>query len=432
VGSHPELNTAWIEAQLTKNLDVPGVEAKNSGDAARAISEADQGLSQTYQLPYLSHAQVEPLNCTAHVERERCRIWIPTQGQTHTQKTAVHLTGLPEEKVEVMTLPAGGGFGLRGEQDEVIDAVLLSKALHRPVKVVCSREDEFIHGCFRPANHSRVEAGLNKQGQIIGWKHKVSAPSVMSRLMPHAVKNGLDPDAVNGLVDMVYTLDNHAVEYVMAKLPVPVGWWRSVGYSTNTFVVESFMDELAQAAGKDPVAFRLEHMEKAGRAAGVLTLLANKTGWGQPVPQGRARGVAVAHCFESFAAHMAEVSVDKQGKVTVHKVVCALDCGTAIFPDAIRIQAEAGVIMALSTAFHEKMHFDQGGVATSNYSDYPLLSMSEVPEIEVHIAHNYLKAGGVGEPVFPSVAPAVANAIFSATGVRLRELPFRREQLVKS
>ena len=431
-GTRPDLNDETIDALFKTHLEEPGAVAKNSGDVSKALAEAAQTLEQSYKLPYISHAQVEPINCTAHVEKERCRIWVPTQGQTATQVTASKLTGLPLEKVEVMTLPAGGGFGLRGELDPVVDSVLLSKALNRPVKVIWSREDDFSNDYFRPANHCRIKAGLDKAGRLTAWSHKVAAPSVMSRAMPQAVENGIDPDAVSGIRDMPYSLPNLFVNYVMVNLPITVGWWRSVGYSVNVFAVESFMDELAHAAGKDPVKFRLDHMEKGSRPYNILSLVAEKGGWNSPVTNGRARGVAVTSCFESFAAHIAEVSVGKKGRITVHKMVCAVDCGTAVYPDAIRAQAESGVIMGLSTAFYEKVSFSDGGVKTANYGDYPVLSMSEVPEIEVYIAKNNLKPGGIGEPVFPSVAPAVANAIFKATGVRLRELPFKRELLAKS
>ncbi|WP_028579220.1 xanthine dehydrogenase family protein molybdopterin-binding subunit [Desulfogranum japonicum] len=428
-GSHPNLSDEMIAAVFTDSLKKKGADAGKKGGVDQALATASQTLQQEYSLPYLSHGQVEPINCTAHVEKDRCRIWIPTQMQTATQMTASSLTGLPIENVEVMTLPAGGGFGLRGEQDPVVDSVLLSQALDRPVKVIWTREDDFIHGYFRPANRSRVQAGLDEHGQIICWDHTIAAPSVMSRVMPHAVVDGIDPDAVSGVSDMVYTFANHAVHYVMVNLPVTVGWWRSVGFSSNIFAVESFMDELAHAAGKDPVLFRLAHMEKGSRSYDVLALLAEKGGWNTPVPAGRARGVAVSACFESFAAHMAEVSVGENGNVKVHRVVCALDCGTAIYPDAIKAQAEAGVVMGLSAAFHEQVSFAKGGVKTANYDDYPVLTMSDVPEVEVFIAKNDFKAGGVGEPVLPSVAPAVANAIFKASGIRLRELPFRKDLL---
>jgi isoquinoline 1-oxidoreductase beta subunit len=312
-----------------------------------------------------------------------------------------------------------------------VDSVLLSKALSRPVKVIQTREDEFANDRFRPASQCRIKAGLDKDGRVIAWSHTVAAPSVMSRLMPAGMKGGIDPDAVSGITDMPYSLPNLLVNYVMVNSPVAVGWWRSVGYSVNAFTVESFMDELAHAAGKDPIQFRLNHMEKGSRPYKILSLLAEKSGWGTPVPEGRARGVAVTSCFESCAAHMAEVSINKNGRITVHRMVCALDCGTAVYPDAIQAQAEAGVVMGLSVAFHEKVRFEGGGVKTANYNDYPVLTMSEVPEIEVQIAGNTLKPGGVGEPVFPSVAPAVANAVFKATGVRLRELPLKRELLVR-
>ena len=431
-GSHPELNDGTLAAVFQDHLTKPGVVGQNVGDVEKALTEADRRVEQSYQLPYISHAQVEPLNCTAHVEKERCRIWVPTQGQTATQMTAAELTGLPPEKVEVMTLPAGGGFGLRAEQDPVVDSVLLSKSLGRPVKVIWSREDDFGHDYFRPASHCRIQAGLDGSGRVVAWSHKVAAPSVMSRLMPEYVKNGIDPDSVSGVPDMVYSLPNKRVDYVMVNLPVSVGFWRSVGYSVNTFTVESFMDELSYAAGADPLQFRLDHLEKDSRPFNLLKLLSEKGGWHEPLPQERTgRGVALTSCFESFAAHMAEVSVTPGGQITVHKMHCAIDCGTAVYPDAIHAQAEAGVVMGMSVAFYERVRFKDGGVATANYDEYPLLKMSEVPEIEVHILESGLKAGGIGEPVFPSVAPAIANAVFAATGVRLRELPLNRDLLTQ-
>jgi isoquinoline 1-oxidoreductase beta subunit len=395
------------------------------------LAKAATTLERSFKINYISHAQVEPINCTAFVEKEQCRIWAPTQGPTTFQTVAAQLTGLPLEKVEVNILPAGGGFGLRGAASHVTDAVLLSKALNRPVKVMYTREDDFANDYFRPASQCRITAGLSKDGKLVGWSHKVAAPSVWASVNPQMVNNGVCPDAVSGISDMPYSIPNLLVDYVMVNLPIPVGFWRSVGFSVNTFAVESFMDELAHAAGTDPVQFRLAHMQKGSRPYNILSLLAEKGGWNLPVPAGRARGVAVNACFGSFAAHMAEVSVNEKGGITVHKVVCAIDCGIAVYPDAIRAQAEGGAIMGLSTAMHEKIRFENGGVKTANYDGYPVLTMSEVPEIEVHIAKSTLEPGGVGEPVLPSVAPAVANAIFKATGVRLKELPFQRELLIK-
>ena len=431
-GSHPNLNDESLDALFARHLDKPGAVGKVSGNVEKALADADQVVEESYRLPYLSHAQVEPINCTAHVEKERCRLWVPTQGQTVAQHTAAKITGLPPEKVEVMTTFAGGGFGLRGEPDPVIDSVILSKAMNRPVKVIWSREDDFANDYFRPGSQCRIKAGLDKKGNLVSWSHKVAAPSVMNRVMPQYVKDGIDPDAINGIVDMPYAIPNQHVTYSMlVDAPIPVGWWRSVGYSVNVFTVESFIDELAHAAGKDPLAFRLEHLEKDSRPYKVLSFLSEKGAWNTPVTKGRSRGIALASCFESVVAHIAEVSVDDKGKVTVHKMVAVIDCGTAVYPDAIKAQAEAGVVMGLSMALHEKVHFAKGGVRTSNYHAYPVLTMSEVPEIEVHILGSGMKAGGVGEPVFPSVAPAVANAVFKATDVRLRELPFNSELLMK-
>jgi len=430
-GALPDMDDAYIDRVYGKHLEKQGASAKDEGDVKTALGKAANTLEQSYKVNYISHAQAEPINCTASVEKEQCRIWAPTQGATTFQMVAAKLTGLPVEKVEVNILPAGGGFGLRGEASHVTDAVVLSKVLKRPVKVMYTREDDFANDYFRPASQCRIKAGLDKDGRLVGWSHKVAAPSVWSRLAPQMVKNGVDPDAVSGIWDMPYSIPNQLVNYVMVNLPIPVGFWRSVGFSVNVFTVESFMDELAHAAGKDPVQFRLAHMEKGSRPYKILSLLAEKGGWDRPAPTGRARGVAVNSCFESFAAHMAEVSVNKKGIITVHKMVCAIDCGTAVYPDAIRAQAEGGVVMGLSAALHEKVRFEKGGVKTANYNDYPLLTMSEIPEIDVHIAKSDLKPGGVGEPVVPSVAPAVANAIFKATGVRLRELPFQRELLLK-
>jgi isoquinoline 1-oxidoreductase beta subunit len=429
-GSHPELNDATLDRLFEEHLLKPGAVAEATGDAEKALAEATVTREGTYKLPFIAHAALEPINCTAHVEKDRCRVWVPTQGQTTAQETAAALCGLPVEKVEVMTTPAGGGFGLRGEPDPVIEAVSLSKNLGRPVKVMWTREDDFANDYFRPGSVCTIKGGLDKNGQLIAWSQKVAAPSIMSRAMPQHVENGLDPTSVQGIPDMPYTLPNRLVEYVMMDLPIPIGFWRSVGYAITTFTVETFMDELAHAANKDPVAFRLELMKKDSRPYRTLSLLADKAHWGRAVAPGRARGIALGTCFGSAAAHMAEVSVDrKSGRITVHKIVCAVDCGPAVYPDAITAQMEGATVMALSTAFHERVHFANGGVETTNFDGYPILTLSEVPEVEVHIAESVHEIGGIGEPGVPTVAPAVANAVFNATGVRLRELPFSKKSL---
>lgn len=432
-GTHKDLNDEKLQRLFQESLEKPGGIAENTGDAERSLAEAATILESAYTFPYLSHAQLEPINCTAHVEKDRCRIWVPTQGQTVAQMTAAGITGLPAEKIEVMTTPAGGGFGLRGEPDPVVDAVSLSRTLGRPVKVMWTREDDFASDYFRPGSVCKIRGGLDKDGRLIAWSQKVAAPSIMTRLMPKAVRDGIDHSSVQGIPDMPYTVPNRRVEYVLMDLPIPVGFWRSVGYSITTFTVETFMDELAHAAGRDPVQFRLELMEKGSRTYRTLSLLADKTSWGSPVPAGRSRGIAAGSCFGSSAAHMAEVSVDrKNGKVKVHKIECAIDCGPAIYPDAITAQMEGAAIMAMSVAFNEKIHFADGGVKTANFDEYRLLTMSAVPEIEVHISKSAHAIGGIGEPGLPTVAPAVANAIFNATGVRLREMPFKQELLIST
>ena len=429
-GSRPDLNDDVIASELLAKLDGSAAVAENRGNAQESLSGAATVVESVYSVPYVAHAQLEPTNCTAYVEKDRCRVWAPTQGQTSAQNEAARICGLPPEKVEVMTTPCGGGFGRRGETEVVTEAVSLSKAMNRPVKVVWTRDDEFAHDVFRPASVCRISGGLDQDGKLVAWSHRVVAASIMSRLWPSAVRNGIDPTSVEGVQGMPYDIPNRRIEYAIPDLPIPVGWLRSVGHSYNCFTVESFMDELAHAAGRDPVEFRLELMVKDSRPHRTLSLLADKVGWGGPVPAGRSRGVAVTECFGSSVAQVAEVSVDrKTGAVTVHKVVCAVDCGPAVYPDAITAQMEGAVVMGLSIALNERVRFARGGVSTSGYGRYRLLGMEEVPAVEVHIAESRHPVGGIGEPGLPPVAPAVANAVFTATGVRLRDMPFSREAL---
>ncbi len=431
-GSHPELNNESLDQWYREHLAKTGAIAEAKGDAKKALDQAAKTLEARYKFPYLAHATLEPMNCTVHVEKDRVRVWAPTQGQTMTQMTAAKMTGLPPEKVEVMTTYCGGGFGRRGELSVVIDAVSLAMQMKRPVKVVWTREDDFKNDFYRPGSLSHIQAGLDSSGNLVSWIHKIASPSIMSRIFPQFVKNGVDGSSVEGVNNMDYDLPNRLVEYVMVDLPIPVGFWRSVGNTFNPFAVETFMDELALAAGKDPVDFRLNLLPKDSRPYRTLQLLAEKSGWGGPVPAGRSRGIALRSCFGSTAGHVAEVSVDQAtGEVKVHKVICAVDCGPAVYPDAITAQMEGGVVMALSVAFYERINFANGGVQTANYDDYPLLSMTEVPEIEVHIARSRHKIGGIGELGIPTVAPAVSNAIAKAVGVRLRGLPIDSEQLKK-
>ncbi|KIX12962.1 xanthine dehydrogenase family protein molybdopterin-binding subunit [Dethiosulfatarculus sandiegensis] len=432
-GSHPDLDDAKLNKIYQEALAKSGAPAWPVGDAKAALARANTRLKANYKFPYLSHVPLEPMNCTAQVEKDRCRLWAPTQGQTIAQKVAAGITKLPPEKIEVITPYVGGGFGRRIEWAVLTDAVLLSQAMKRPVKVIWTREDDFKHDFYRPACHTYVEGGLDSRGRITSWFQKNAASSIMQRLFPRAVKNGLDPTGVEGAGNMIYNLPNRLVEFILLDLPIPVGFLRSVGHTYNIFTVESFMDELAAEAGKDPLEFRLAYLKKGSRERRILNLLGQKAGWGKKLPKGRGLGLAVSTCYESTVGHVAEVSVDlKTGQVKVHKLVAALDCGTAVFPDAVKAQIEGGAVMALSIAFKERVSFAKGGVATANFDDYPLLTMADVPEIEAHLVGSGGKAGGVGEPPIPTVAPAVANAIFAASGVRLRELPFDTQKLKKS
>ena len=432
-GSHPDLSDENLDKWYREHLSKTGAIAEAKGDAKEALGQAAKTLEAQYKFPYIAHATLEPMNCTVHVKKNRVRIWAPTQGQTTTQMTAAKMTGLPPEKIEVMTTYCGGGFGRRGEVSVVIDAVSLSMQMKRPVKVVWTREDDFKNDFYRPGSRSHVQAGLDSSGKLIAWVHKIATPSIMSRVVPQFIKNGVDSWSVEGVNNMDYELPNRFVEYVMVDLPIPVGFWRAVGNTFNPFAVETFMDELAAAAGRDPVDFRLNILPKGSRPYRTLQLLAEKSGWGRTVPAGRSRGIALRSCFGSTAGHVAEVSVNqKTGAVTVHKVICAVDCGPAVYPDAITAQMEGGVVMALSVAFYERIRFANGGVKTANFDEYRLLTMAEVPEIEVHIAQSRHKIGGIGELGIPTVAPAVANAIANAVGVRLRGLPIDFEQLKKT
>ena len=407
-----------------------GAVAHSEGDAAKALGGAARKIEAIYQVPYLAHATMEPMNCTAHVQPNRCEIWAPTQAQTLAQHVAAKLTGLPPESVIIHTTYLGGGFGRRAEQDFLAEAVQISKAVGAPVKVAWTREDDIQHDLYRPATYNRFTAGLNEKGLPVAWMHRIVGPSILAT---HGMLNtAIDRTSVEGAADLPYEIPNLRVEYILKDPGVPVGFWRSVGSSQNAFITESFLDEIAAAAGRDPYELRRILLRNHRRHLGVLELAATKAGWGSPLPQGRYRGIAVAESFGTFVAEVAEVAVADDGSVRVHRVVCAIDCGMHVNPDTIEAQMEGGIVFGLTAALKGAITLKRGRVQESNFFNYQMLRMPEMPVVEVHIVKNREAPGGVGEPGVPPIAPAVANAVFAATGKRIRSLPIRQDALRKS
>lgn len=423
-GAHAKLDSAAIRKQLELALKKKGVNAHNEGDAAKAIKAAVKRIEAVYEVPYLAHACMEPMNCTAQVKKDSCELWVPTQNQTAAQFVASQITGLPLEKVKVNTTFLGGGFGRRGEQDFVAEAVQLAMATGTPVKLIWTREDDMHHDYYRPATLNRFSAALDKDDKPVAWRHEIAGGSIFSRVFPKSIKNGIDNTSVEGAANLPYAIPNLQVTWAMENGAVPVGFWRSVGSSQNAYVTECFLDELAAAAGKDPYEFRRVLLTKHPRHLGVLELAAQKAGWGSSLPAGRTRGIAVAEAFGSYCAQVAEVSLESN-QVRVHRVVCAIDCGMVVNPDTVVAQMESGIVYGLTAALKGEITLKDGRVEQGNFNDYPLLRFDEMPEIEVHIVKSSEHPGGVGEPGTPPIAPAVANAVFAATGKPVRKLPIR-------
>lgn len=418
-------------AELAKKR---GVVARDDGDANAAFLKAPKKFEAVYDLPYLAHATMEPMNCVADVRADRCEVWTGTQFQTVDRDAAAKDAGLKPQQVKLHTMLCGGGFGRRAVPDAhfVREAVQISKAVKAPVKVIWTREDDTRGGFYRPRAYHTVSAGLDAGGAIVAWQQRIVTQSIMAGT-PFAalIKEGLDETAVEGAKDIPYAIPNILVDWQQAPAGVPVLWWRSVGHSHTAFVVETFLDELAHAAGKDPFEYRRGMLEKHPRHKRVLELVAEKAGWGKAPPEGRGRGIAVHESFGSYVAHVVEASVSKEGKLRVHRVVCAIDCGPVVNPDTVRAQLESGVVFALSAALYGEITFEKGRVKQRNFHDYPMLRMHEMPAVETHIVTSTEKMGGVGEPGVPSVAPALANALFALTGKRIRRLPIRPEDLKK-
>jgi isoquinoline 1-oxidoreductase beta subunit len=369
---------------------------------------------------------MEPMNCTADVRNNRCEIWAPTQSADGARRAVAEAIGLSQDDVVVHVTYLGGGFGRRYESDFVVEAVNISKAVNAPVKVLWTRDDDMQHDWYRTTSLHHLSAGLNEKGELVAFTHKIIAPSINGQRWPERIRGGLDRSAVEGATKLEYDIPNSRIEYVMANTAIPVGWWRSVYASQNVFVVESFIDELASAAAKDPLEYRRQLLKKDSRMKKVLETVAEKSAWGSPLPKGRFRGIACAPpaFFGSYVAHVAEISIEGN-TVKVHRVVSAVDCGICVNPDSVEAQIESSIAFGTTAALKGEITIEKGRVVQGNFDDYMLLTIDEMPKVEVHIVPSYQPVGGMGEPGLPPIAPAIANAVFAATGKRIRQLPIR-------
>jgi isoquinoline 1-oxidoreductase subunit beta len=432
-GSGATLSTEEMRRQYAALARTPGLPARLEGDAQAALTKAARTLEAEYEVPYLAHAPMEPLNCCVDLRPDGCDIYTGTQMQTGDRDAAARVSGLPPEKVRVHTTFLGGGFGRRATpaSDFVIEAVQVAKAIGKPVKVIRTREDDTRAGFYRPFWYDRISAGLDAKGGLDCWRHTIVGQSIMAGTpFEGMIKEGIDEASVEGAADIPYAIPNILVDLHSPTQPVPVLWWRSVGHSHTAFVVESFLDEVAHATNRDPVELRRTLLAKHPRHLGVLELAVQKAGWGKPLPAGRSMGIAVHHSFGSYIAQVAEVSVNKAGNVRVHRMVCAVDCGRIVNPDTIAAQMESGIVFGLTATLYGAITFKDGRVEQRNFDDYPLLQLNETPEIEVHIVPSSENPGGIGEPGVPPVAPAVTNALFAASGARVRSLPLTADKVL--
>ncbi|HEX5887764.1 MAG TPA: xanthine dehydrogenase family protein molybdopterin-binding subunit [Pyrinomonadaceae bacterium] len=429
-GANANLSSTAMRAEFSKLAQTPGLVAKKVGDPAKFLAGAAKTITAEFEVPYLAHATMEPLNCVVDLRADSCEIWTGTQFQTGDAAAAAAIAGLKSTQVKIHTTLLGGGFGRRANpaNDFVAEAVHIAKAAKVPVKVVWTREDDMHGGYYRPMWYDRMVGGVDDKGNPVAWTHTIVGQSILAGtpFEQFLVKDGIDGTSVEGAADLLYGIPNVQVDLHTPKIGVPVLWWRSVGHSHNGFAVEAFFDELAHAGGKDPYELRRTLLANQPRMKGVLELVAQKANWGSRPPAGRGRGIATHFSFESYVAQVAEVSVSKAGDVRVHRVVCAVDCGRVINPDSVKAQMEGAIVFGLSAALKDAITFEGGRVQQRNFHDYQMLRMEESPEIEVHIVPSTESPTGVGEPGVPPVAPAVANAIFAATGKRVRRLPIGR------
>jgi isoquinoline 1-oxidoreductase beta subunit len=433
-GSMQNFSTSEMMHQFRERAKSPGTSVRKDGDAEGALARAAKKVEAVYEVPYLSHLMMEPLNCAVDLRADSCEVWTGSQFQTIDRANAAKIAGLPPEKVQLHTTFLGGGFGRRAnpQSDFVVEAVYVAKAAGAPVKVIWTREDDMQGGWYRPAFLHAIEGGLDASGNAVSWRSRLVGQSIMAGT-PFAAAmmkgKGYDPASVEGVDDLPYEIPNLTVESHQAEIGVPVQWLRSVGHSHTAFATECFMDELAGAAGKDPYQFRRALLQKHPRHLGVLDLVAQKAGWDKPLPKGMGRGIAVHFAFESYSAHVAEVSVE-DGNVRVHRMVCAIDCGQYVNPGIIAAQTEGGAIFGASAALYQELTFEKGRLQQTNFNSFPVMRMNECPQIETYIVDNHEKSGGIGEPGVPCAAPAIANAIFAVTGKRIRKLPIRMSEAV--
>ena len=422
-GPNGNVDNAAIVRQLQEASEHPGAVAHSSGDVAKALAGAAQRIDAVYQMPFLAHAAMEPMNCTVHAHKDRIDIWVGTQAPTLTQMMVAKLTGLPQDAIRVHNYYLGGGFGRRLDVDGTLHAVKVAQQVNGPVKVVWSREEDIQHDMYRPYYYDRISAGLDDSGKPIAWSHRIAGSSVLARYVPPLFRNGLDPDAVEAAAETPYAFPNMHVEYVRVEPPgIPTAFWRGVGATHNVFVVESFVDELAHAAKQDPLSYRRALMTNP-RALSVLNLAAEKAGWGEPLPKGRGRGISVQHAFGSYLSQVAEVEIASDGSARVHRVVCAVDCGMFVNPDTIAQQVEGGTLFGLTAALYGAITVKNGRVEQGNFNDYRPMRIDESPMVETHLVKSTEAPGGFGEAPTAAIAPAVTNAIFAVTGKRIRTLP---------
>ena len=426
-------SSSTIMAEYRRLAEQPALPARKDGDTAAALKSAAQTLEASLEFPFLAHAPMEPLDAVVKLTASSCEIWAGDQFQTIDQANAAKTAGLDPQQVSINTLYAGGSFGRRANvrSDYIVEAVSIAKAYGAdgtPIKLQWTREDDIRGGLYRPMYFHKLQAALNEKKELTGWRQVIVGQSIMAGgPFEVMVKNGIDPTSVEGAATIAYRIPNIDVELATTKTGVPILWWRVVGSSHTTFAVESFIDEVAHAAGRDPFEFRRELLEHEPRMRGVLELAAEKASWSSgPLPKGRGRGIAVAEAFKTFVAQVAEVTVDEAGRVTVDRVVCAVDCGTPINPDVIAAQMEGGIGFGLGAVLYGAITLQDGRVEQDNFNNYRVLRMNEMPKVEVHIVPSTVPPTGVGEPGVAPIGPAVANAIFAATGKRVRSLPFPR------